>query len=67
MRPLTQKQVKKRWGKEYLKALEYAKSGLLCPPIGGYKSPEHEEQLNRDYASKLAFRNLILIIDKGRS
>ena len=59
---LTEKQVKKRWSKEYMKALEYARSGLLCPPIGGYKSQEHKEQLERDYADKLAFRNLMLII-----
>lgn len=65
MTPLKTKQVKKRWGKEYMKALEYANNGLLCPPIGGYKSEEHKEQCRRNYASKLAFRNLLLIIDRG--
>jgi len=59
------KQVKKRWGKEYLKALKYARTAPLCPPIGGYQSEEHREKLAREYADKLAFRNLLLIIDKG--
>ncbi len=60
MRHLNTKQVKKLWGKEYIKALQYAKSGLLCPPIGGYQSPGHQAQLERDYAGK--FRNLLLSV-----
>lgn len=48
--------------KEFMKAYEYAWSGLLCPPIGGYKSPEHKEQLKRNYALKLATRNFLLAL-----
>lgn len=48
--------------KEFMKAYEYAGSPLLCPPIGGYKSQEHKEQLRRDYAMKLATRNFVLAL-----
>ncbi len=57
------KRQKRLYMKEIMTAYAYAKSGLLCPPIGGYKSPEHEEQLNRDYATKLGTRNFILAIN----
>ena len=48
--------------KEFMKAYKYAKSGNLCPPIGGYKSPEHEEELTRKYAMDLAARNFFLAL-----
>ena len=56
------KRQKQLYSKEVRKAYAYTKTGLLCPPIGGYKSEAHKEQLHRDYALKLAARNFILAI-----
>ena len=56
------KRQKRLYMKEVMKAYEYTKTGLLCPPIGGYKSAEHKEQLDRDYALTLGARNTILAL-----
>jgi len=56
------KRLKRLYMKEVMKAYEYTKTRLLCPPIGGYKSEEHKEALDRAYALKLGARNFILAI-----